>query len=142
MKAPEDLVSRFLDVDTDARSLIVRVLTSLTRLSPKGISSDAIIEFLEASFGAFQAARARGGWKWDREDLSLRCAAWKPTDWLQASTGYSCSPTLGAHAAVAEVSDRAQDHERVGIHVYVDAPLLSLFRQPAGVAQPVVGQAR
>lgn len=67
MKAPEDLVSRFLDVDTDARSLIV--LTSLTRLSPKGISSDAIIEFLEASFGAFQAARAREGWKRDREDL-------------------------------------------------------------------------
>ena len=68
-RAPEDLVSRFLDVDTDARSLIVRVVTSLSRLSPKGISSDAIVDFLESSFGAFQATRTRDGWKWNREEL-------------------------------------------------------------------------
>jgi helicase len=70
-RAPEDLVSRFLDADTDARSLIVRVLTSLSRLSPKGISGDDIIEFLESSFGAFQAERASQGWKWDRGELSV-----------------------------------------------------------------------
>ena len=44
------------------------------------------------------------------------------------------------HAAVAEVGDCAQHHERVGIHVDVDAPFLRLFRQPAGVAQSVVGE--
>jgi helicase len=70
-KAPEDLVSRFLDADTDARSLIVRVLTSLSRLNPKGIRGDDIIEFLESSFGAFQAERASQGWKWDRGELSI-----------------------------------------------------------------------
>jgi helicase len=68
-KAPEDLVSRFLDADTDARSLIVRVITSLTRLSPGGVASEDIVEFLEASFGAFQAARMRDGWRWDRGEL-------------------------------------------------------------------------
>jgi replicative superfamily II helicase len=68
-KTPEDLVSRFLDAATDARSLIVRVVTSLSRLSPKGVSSEAIVEFLEASFGAFQAARMHVGWKWDRNEL-------------------------------------------------------------------------
>ncbi|WP_050631758.1 DEAD/DEAH box helicase [Bradyrhizobium viridifuturi] len=68
-KTPEDLVSRFLDAATDARSLIVRVVTSLSRLSPKGVSSDAIVEFLESSFGAFQAARTHVGWKWDRNEL-------------------------------------------------------------------------
>ena len=68
-KTPEDLVSRFLDAATDARSLIVRVVTSLSRLSPKGVSSEAIVEFLEASFGAFQAARTHVGWKWDRNEL-------------------------------------------------------------------------
>jgi replicative superfamily II helicase len=68
-KTPEDLVSRFLDIATDARSLIVRVVTSLSPLSPKGVSSEAIIEFLESSFGAFQAARTRAGWKWDRGEL-------------------------------------------------------------------------
>jgi helicase len=70
-KAPEDPVSRFLDADTDARSLIVRVLTSLSRLNPKGISGDNIIEFLESSFGAFQAERASQGWKWNRGELSV-----------------------------------------------------------------------
>jgi helicase len=68
-KTPEDLVSRFLDAATDPRSLIVRVVTSLSRLSPKGVSSEAIVEFLESSFGAFQAARTQVGWKWDRNDL-------------------------------------------------------------------------
>jgi replicative superfamily II helicase len=68
-KAPEDLVSRFLDADTDARSLIIRVITSLTRLSPGGIAGEDIVEFLEASFGAFQAARMRDGWRWDRGEL-------------------------------------------------------------------------
>jgi helicase len=67
--APEDLASRFLQDDTDARSLIVRVMTSLARLNPAGIASDDIVEFLEASFGAFQAVRTREGWKWDRGDL-------------------------------------------------------------------------
>ncbi|GEC15440.1 DEAD/DEAH box helicase [Nitrobacter winogradskyi] len=68
-KTPEDLASRFLDDTTDARSLIVRVVTSLSRLNPKGVGSEAIVEFLEASFGAFQAARTRSGWNWDRNDL-------------------------------------------------------------------------
>jgi ATP-dependent DNA helicase len=68
-KTPEDLASRFLDDTTDARCLIVRVVTSLSRLNPKGVGSEAIVEFLEASFGAFQAARTRAGWKWDRNDL-------------------------------------------------------------------------
>ncbi|WP_426434044.1 DEAD/DEAH box helicase [Bradyrhizobium genosp. P] len=68
-KTPEDLVSKFLDATTDPRSLIVRVVTSLSRLSPKGVSSEAIVEFLESSFGAFQAARTHVGWKWDRNDL-------------------------------------------------------------------------
>lgn len=68
-KTPEDLVSRFLDAATDARSLIVRVVASLSRLSPKGVSSEAIVEFLESSFGAFQAARTHASWKWDRNEL-------------------------------------------------------------------------
>jgi hypothetical protein len=45
-----------------------------------------------------------------------------------------------AHAAVAEVRDRAQHHERIGVHVHVDTPLFRLLRQPTGIAQPVVGQ--
>lgn len=68
-KEPEDLSSRFLDVATDARSLIVRVVTSLSRLNSNGVSGEAIVEFLESSFGAFQAARTRSGWMWDRHEL-------------------------------------------------------------------------
>ena len=49
---PENLVSRFLEDDTDPRSLIVRVLVSARRAASEGVASEEIIEFLEASFGA------------------------------------------------------------------------------------------
>jgi helicase len=66
---PEDLTSRFLDSGTDARSLIVRVLASASRSAHEGVASEEIIEFLESSFGAFQAARQHEGWQWSRADL-------------------------------------------------------------------------
>ena len=53
---PEDLASRFLDQDTDARSLIVRVLVTARGAASDGMTADDIVGFLEASFGAFQAA--------------------------------------------------------------------------------------
>jgi hypothetical protein len=49
---PENLVSRFLEDDTDPRSLIVRVLVSARRAASDGVASEEIIEFFEASFGA------------------------------------------------------------------------------------------
>lgn len=67
--APEDLVSRLLDAGTDTRSLIVRVLVAAQRAAGGGVSGDEIINFLEASFGAFQAARGREHWAWDRDDI-------------------------------------------------------------------------
>lgn len=66
---PENLVSRFLEDGTDARSLIVRVLVSARRAAGEGVASEEIIEFLEASFGAFQASRARENWQWSRPEL-------------------------------------------------------------------------
>jgi replicative superfamily II helicase len=66
---PEDLISRFLDGETDARSLIIRVLVAARRAAGEGAPSEEIIEFLESSFGAFQACRAHTGWQWDRADL-------------------------------------------------------------------------
>jgi replicative superfamily II helicase len=66
---PEDLVSRFLDKDTDPRSLIVRVLVAAQRAAGKGVSTVEIIDFLEASFGAFLAGRGRENWQWNRQDL-------------------------------------------------------------------------
>jgi helicase len=72
--APEDLVSRFLDPATDPRSLIVRVLVAAQRAAGEGVSSDEIIGFLEASFGAFLAHRHHDRWEWGREDL-LRALA-------------------------------------------------------------------
>lgn len=65
---PEDLTSRFLDDRTDPRSLIVRVIVALARAGD-GASGDQIVSFLEASFGAFIAARQRDGWRWSRTDL-------------------------------------------------------------------------
>ncbi|WID99678.1 DEAD/DEAH box helicase (plasmid) [Bosea vestrisii] len=66
---PEDLVSRFLSSGTDPRSLIVRVLAAARRATGDGVTADEIIDFLEASFGAFQAAAQRESWRWSRTDL-------------------------------------------------------------------------
>lgn len=74
--APEDLVSQFLDDGTDPRSLIVRVLVAAraaakagNSTADSGISADDIVDFLEASFGAFQAVQRFGQWEWSRSDL-------------------------------------------------------------------------
>jgi helicase len=67
--APEDLTSRFLDAETDARSLIVRVLVAARRAAGEGVTQDEIVDFLEASFGAFQATQSSDGWRWSRRDL-------------------------------------------------------------------------
>ena len=67
--SPEDLKSRFLDNETDARSLIVRVLVAASRLAKGGATSEEIVAFLEGSFGAFQASRGKEGWQWSRRDL-------------------------------------------------------------------------
>jgi len=66
---PEDLESRFLDSDTDPRSLIVRVLVATQRLSLQGLRAEDIVEFLEASFGAFQQVQQSESWSWDHEQL-------------------------------------------------------------------------
>ncbi|MCO6178049.1 DEAD/DEAH box helicase [Ciceribacter sp. RN22] len=66
---PEDLSSRFVAGDTDPRSLVVRVLVALPRSAKAGASSDAIVSFLESSFGAFLAGRRQDGWRWSHEDL-------------------------------------------------------------------------
>jgi helicase len=66
---PEDLVSRFLDGTTDPRSLVIRVLVAARRAAGQGVPSEEIIEFLESSFGAFQARRAHSAWQWSRPDL-------------------------------------------------------------------------
>lgn len=66
---PEDLVSRFLADDTDARTLILRVLIVARSPAEVGIGADEIVEFLEASFGAFQSILRNGAWRWNRDQL-------------------------------------------------------------------------
>jgi hypothetical protein len=66
---PEDLRSRFLETGTDPRTLIVRVLV-VARRAGEDVSAEEIIEFLEASFGAFQEVQRNGRWQWSRADLA------------------------------------------------------------------------
>lgn len=65
--APEDLQSRFLDAD--ARTLILRVIVAASRAAGEGITGEEIIDFLEASFGAFQLQQVQSGWGWDTAQL-------------------------------------------------------------------------
>lgn len=66
---PENLCSRFLTAETDPRSLIVRVLVAAQQVSQQGISAEDIIEFLEASFGAFQQTQLSQQWRWNPSQL-------------------------------------------------------------------------
>jgi helicase len=69
---PENLESRFLDSDTDPRSLIVRVLVAGGRAiagGRAGMTAEEIAAFLEASFGAFQQEQRLGRWRWSHDEL-------------------------------------------------------------------------
>jgi replicative superfamily II helicase len=69
---PESLESRFLEADTDPRSLIVRVLVAGGRAiagGRAGMAADEIAAFLEASFGAFQQEQRLGRWNWSHDEL-------------------------------------------------------------------------
>ena len=63
---PEALNSKFLAPDTDARSLILRVLAT----AGVPLAEDDIVGFLEESFGAFQRRQASTDWHWDRTELA------------------------------------------------------------------------
>jgi replicative superfamily II helicase len=70
--APEDLHSRFLDAETDPRSLIVRVLVGGGRAvggARAGMTAEQIATFLEASYGAFQQELRLGRWNWQHDQL-------------------------------------------------------------------------
>lgn len=67
---PEDLQSQFLTPITDLRSLIIRVVTTSQQVSKQGMSAEEVIDFLEGSFGAYQAKRQTQSWQWDREKIT------------------------------------------------------------------------
>lgn len=69
MGQPEDLLSRFLSEGTDPRSLILRVLVAAPKGGAEGLTPEAIVNFLENSFGAFQRTQSIGQWSWDRQGL-------------------------------------------------------------------------
>lgn len=69
---PEDLVSRFMAADP--RTLVIRVIVGAGRAAGDGITGEAILEFLEASFGAFQLRKSSSAWAWDREELAAAVA--------------------------------------------------------------------
>jgi helicase len=51
---PENVQSRFFDDGTDPRSLIIRVLVAIPRITAHGLTLEEILDFLEGSFGVFQ----------------------------------------------------------------------------------------
>jgi len=83
--AAEDLRSRFMDADV--RTSIVRIVAASRRAprSGAGMTAEQIVEFLEASFGAFQQARSAGpAWRWDRGHLQRNLEALTSAGLLEA----------------------------------------------------------
>lgn len=66
---PENIESRFLNAETDPRSLIIRVLAAVQQLTKQGVFANEIVEFLEASFGAFQQRQLAPHWSWNRPEM-------------------------------------------------------------------------
>ncbi|MCY6493887.1 DEAD/DEAH box helicase [Leptolyngbya sp. GGD] len=67
--SPENIASRFLNAETDPRSLIIRVLAAVQQLTKQGVFANEIIEFLESSFGAFQQMQVAPCWSWNRIEM-------------------------------------------------------------------------
>jgi helicase len=95
MAAAEDVRSHFMDAD--ARTMIVRIVAASRRSSRAGagMTADQVVEFLEASFGAFQEARSSGGaWRWERGHLQRNLASLTSAGLLEADEEgrYSLTP--------------------------------------------------
>jgi helicase len=127
--SPEDLVSRFLDGETDPRSLVIRVLVAARRAAGEGVPSDEIVEFLESSFGAFQARRARTGWQWSRPDLVSALADLERHQLVQKSPG-------GAYELTKLGRLAGESAAEVGSIVALVDCLASL--QPQEISDPVL----
>lgn len=63
---PEDLQSKFLNENTDPRSLVLKVLTASQRYASQGMNVEDVSLFLEESFGSFQQKQMTPQWQWDR----------------------------------------------------------------------------
>lgn len=64
---PEDLHSHFVNLDTDPRSLIIRVLAAAESWAKQGLFEEEIIGFLSESFGAFVQRLRQPSWAWNAE---------------------------------------------------------------------------
>ena len=69
---PEDLVSRFVDPQTDPRKQILQVLAAGAGLGTGivGMTGDEVTDFLEESFGALQHRLRSERWAWNRAALA------------------------------------------------------------------------
>src|SRR4029450_13346000 len=66
---PEDLVSRFLDEDTDILSLVLRVCAFAQRFYSGGVTAAEVPTSLESEFGAFQQHQRAAGWRWSGDTI-------------------------------------------------------------------------
>lgn len=67
---PEDIKSRLFEANSDPRNLILRTLAASSQLADvQGMTSDEVVAFIEASFGAFQQRELVATWKWDKSKL-------------------------------------------------------------------------
>lgn len=81
--APEDLRSRFLEAGTDPRTLILRVLSAVERVSDRGLDLPGLLGFLESSFGAFLMRRGQESWKWNSDQLAQAVAQLQTHELIQ-----------------------------------------------------------
>jgi helicase len=80
---PEDLRSRFLEAGTDPRTLILRVLSAVERVSGHGLDLPALLGFLESSFGAFLMRRGQESWRWNSDQLAQAVAQLQSHELIQ-----------------------------------------------------------
>lgn len=97
-REPESLKSQLLAEGTDPRSLIIRTLVGNRESGGKKaikMSQDEIVEFLEASFGAYQQIRTTNKWQWDRDALSKSVEDLANHKLIEFKNGYCQLTKLG-----------------------------------------------
>lgn len=84
---PENLESKFLDRDTDPRSLVLKVLAASQRYASQGMTTEDVSLFLEESFGSFQQKQKVQHWQWDRSHTASMIAELERHGLIQSNGG-------------------------------------------------------
>lgn len=102
---PEHVKSVFLGQATDQRTQVLRTLSALQPAGDGSVEAEAVVTFLESSFGAFQQRQSNPAWSWGRDNILATLQELLQHQLVEATGNDSYRPTrLGRFAGEGGVA--------------------------------------